>query len=107
MPARLKRGRPWTPELVRQRIKTTLITKRLQDHVIGDAPMSKTQIQAAGILLRKTLPDLTATEHTYKRPLEEMQDSELLDTLAAIRGHLAAQSTGAGMVDQTELPKTH
>jgi hypothetical protein len=59
-------GRPWTPEAVRRRIKVTLITKRLQDHIFNGVEMSKTQVAAAIILLKKTLPDLQSIEATHK-----------------------------------------
>lgn len=104
------RNRTWTPEVVRQKIRTSMLINRLQNHVSGRLEMSKTQIQAAGILLRKTLPDMVATT-VEKRPLEELADSELLDTLRAIRGYLAASSAGesaAGRMEPaSELPKAH
>src|SRR5262245_30949393 len=104
------RNRTWTPEVVRQKIRTSMLINRLQNHAAGRLEMSKTQIQAAGILLRKTLADMVATESTT-RPLEELADNELLDTLRAIRGHLeasgAAQSAGARVGDPPELPKAH
>lgn len=84
-----------------------MLINRLQNHVAGKLEMSKTQIQAAGILLRKTLPDMVA-QTIEKRPLEDLQDSELLETLRAIRGHLAAASAGdspsAGVEPSAELP---
>jgi hypothetical protein len=39
-----------------------MILNRLVDHVAGRGEMSRTQVMAAQILLRKVLPDLTATE---------------------------------------------
>lgn len=39
-----------------------MLANRLRDHVLGKVNMSATQVQAATVLLRKTLPDLTATE---------------------------------------------
>ncbi len=52
----------WTPELVRQRIKTSQLAKRLQNHGLGKVEMSQTQVTAALGLLRKTLPDLSQTD---------------------------------------------
>lgn len=101
------RNRTWTPDIVRQKIRTSMLINRLQNHVAGKLDMSKTQIQAAGILLRKTLPDMVATTVDDKRPLEDLADGELLATLQSIRGYLAAQSPGARMDDSAELPKTH
>lgn len=80
-----------------------MLINRLQNHVAGNLDMSKTQIQAAGILLRKTLPDMVATTVTH-RALEDMADGELLATLQSIRGYLAAQGTGAGVESPPELP---
>jgi hypothetical protein len=90
------RNRTWTPDVVRQKIRTSMLINRLQNHVAGKLEMSKTQIQAAGILLRKTLPDMVA-QTTDTRPLESMADDELLATLKSIRSHLAAQSAGVGV----------
>lgn len=95
------RNRTWTPEIVRQKIRTSMLINRLQNHVAGRLEMSKTQIQAAGILLRKTLPDMVA-QTVERRPLEAMADDELISTLQSIRGYLAAQSTGAGILDAPE-----
>jgi len=78
-----------------------MLINRLQNHVAGRLEMSKTQIQAAGILLRKTLPDMVA-QQVERRPLESMADDELLATLQSIRGYLAAQSAGAGVADPRE-----
>ena len=94
------RNRTWTPDVVRQKIRTSMLINRLQNHVAGRLEMSKTQIQAAGILLRKTLPDMVA-QQVERRPLEAMADDELLTTLHAIRGYLAATSAGAGAIDQS------
>jgi hypothetical protein len=80
-----------------------MLINRLQNHVAGNLEMSKTQIQAAGILLRKTLPDMIA-QTVMQRPLEGMADGELLATLQSIRGYLAAQGTGAGVDPPSELP---
>lgn len=59
MPAR---KRTWTPDKVRERIRTSMIVNRLEDHIDGKVEMSATQVSAALGLLRKTVPDLSATE---------------------------------------------
>ena len=51
-------------EEMRRRIKTTLLLKKLEDHVLGEAEMSNTQLRAAETLLRKTIPDLSAVTLT-------------------------------------------
>jgi hypothetical protein len=48
----------------RKRIQTGVILKRLEDHVVGKQELTATQISAANILLRKSIPDLSATELT-------------------------------------------
>lgn len=47
----------WTPEIVRQRIKTTQLLKRLQDHVIDPSKvkMKPTQLKAAMFLLSRVV----------------------------------------------------
>lgn len=89
------RNRDWTPEVVRQKIRTSMLINRLQNHVLGRIDMTKTQLTAAGILLKKVLPDMVA-QTVERRPLESMADDELLATLQSIRGYLATQSPGAG-----------
>lgn len=39
------------------------IMARLAKHVLGEDEMTSTQVRAAEILLRKTVPDLSAIEH--------------------------------------------
>jgi len=62
MPARIRKIRH--DEDTRTRIKVGNIINRLQKHVDGEIDMSATQLRAAEILLRKTLPDLTSVEHS-------------------------------------------
>lgn len=88
-------------QLVRDRIRTGMLINRLQNHVAGRLPMSRTQIQAAGILLRKTLPDMIAAS-VETRPMESMNDEELLSTLAAIRSHLGYAANGNRAEDEAE-----
>jgi len=54
----------WTPNKVRERIQTSMLIKRLEDHALGKLELTKTQVTAIQILLRKTLPDLTNHEIT-------------------------------------------
>ncbi len=46
------------------KIKATLVLKKLQKHVLDGEAMSQTQVQAAKILLAKVIPDQKAVEHT-------------------------------------------
>ena len=50
------------PEHWRKKIKTGAILNRLNSHTLGEIEMTPSQIQAARILLSKTMPDLKAIE---------------------------------------------
>ena len=58
------RKKLWHPDIVRQRIQTSQLLNRLNDHVHGKCQLSQTQVRAAEILLKKALPDLQSTELT-------------------------------------------
>lgn len=57
MAARLNRRHQ---EMVRDKIQTTQLLNRLENHALGELELSQTQIKSIEILLRKTLPDLSA-----------------------------------------------
>lgn len=71
------RKRNWTPEIVRQRIRTGLLTRYLFEHVSGSRKMTATQVNAALGLLRKTLPDLSATELSGEVKTRDITDEPL------------------------------
>lgn len=48
----------------RDKIKSSEIINRLNDHALGLNDMSQTQLKAAEIVLKKTMPDLKAIEHS-------------------------------------------
>ena len=57
------------PELARERIKSTLLIDKLQNHILEGTeahPMTKTQVSAAIALLKKTVPDLQSIEATHR-----------------------------------------
>lgn len=75
-----KRNTAWTPEKVRERIRTGLILRRVQEHALGNLEMTQTQLKAAEILLRKAVPDLRSIEHSgtvTNRYVHEFSDAEL------------------------------
>ena len=49
-------------KLVRERIQTAQLVRRLEDHVLKNLDMTRTQVFAAIALLKKTLPDLQALD---------------------------------------------
>jgi hypothetical protein len=67
------------PEKVRRRIQTSQIVNRLTEHVLGEAKMSATQVTAALGLLRKTVPDLSAMEHSGSVTRRDITDKPLTD----------------------------
>lgn len=46
----------------RAKIQTSQLINRLTEHALGDLKLEPTQVRAIEVLLKKTLPDLTATE---------------------------------------------
>lgn len=51
-------------QATRDKIRTSQLINRLQDHIDGKVDLSATQIKGIEILIRKTLPDLKAIEGT-------------------------------------------
>lgn len=71
--------RPRHSEEIRTKIQSTQLVNALSNHVFGKNEMSSTQIKAAEILLRKSLPDLTQVsgpgdggEHTVINSIKEI-----------------------------------
>lgn len=62
-----ERNAPY-PEIAKDRIKSTLLLKALQDHVLEGVEMKDSQIKAAIALLKKTVPDLQAVTNTVQGP---------------------------------------
>lgn len=55
------------PEEVKQKIKTSQLINRLQEHALSkEETLSRSQVRAIEVLLAKTVPDLKAIEHTGK-----------------------------------------
>lgn len=50
----------------RERIRSAGILQRLDKAAMGEIEITATQLKAAEIVLRKTIPDLARTEHTGK-----------------------------------------
>ena len=67
---------------VRRKIQASQLVNRLTDHALGGLELSATQIKAIEILLRKSVPDLSAI--TLDGELTHKVD--LLDTLKQLRG---------------------
>ena len=65
------------PDKVRERIRTTQLVRRLTKHVLGKIDMAPTQVTAALGLLKKTLPDLSAVEHSGEIKQRDITDQPL------------------------------
>jgi len=72
----VKLGSEW-----RERIRVAKILERVEKHALGEVEMKTSELKAAEILLRKSLPDLASVEHTGElavKHLTEMDRDELL-----------------------------
>jgi hypothetical protein len=65
---------------VRAKIQTSQLINRLENHALGNAELSATQIKAIEVLIRKTLPDLSSVEMTGEDggPIETVQQIKLV-----------------------------
>jgi hypothetical protein len=59
-----KRNQSKHNESCREKIQTSQLLNRLQDHVFNGVEISATQMKAIEILLKKTLPDLQSVSHS-------------------------------------------
>jgi hypothetical protein len=66
-------------EETRAKIQTSQLINRLTNHVLGKCDMAATQVTAALGLLRKSLPDLTATQHSGNLNVSHEDALEQLD----------------------------
>jgi len=60
MAARLN---PRHSEMVREKIRASVLIDRLQKHVVGEIEMTATQIAAANTLLDRSVPKLSQIQH--------------------------------------------
>ena len=102
MGARGVRKTIWTPEIVRSRIRTSHIMRRLTDHVLGEAKMSPSQVTAGLGLLRKTLPDLSQMDvkSGAGNDVRDLDTTEIKRRIAALEG---AVSKTPSQSEPTEL----
>lgn len=85
----------------RAKIQTSQLINRLNDHVFGNVELSPTQVRSAEILLKKTLPDLSSTEHSGEVSVKraaEVTDNEL--AAIALRG---SEGAAEEAIDPTQL----
>lgn len=58
---------------IRKKIQASQLINRLTDHSFGKVEMSSTQVKAAEILLKKSIPDLSQVQGTGDDGELEMQ----------------------------------
>ena len=56
----------WTPQKVRDRIRTSMLVKRLQDDALGKIKLDQGRRRSIEILLNKTLANLSSEDITHK-----------------------------------------
>ena len=74
------RKRMWTPEIVRERIRTSMLLRRIQNHVLGDVQMTDTQLAAAKFLVERVVPkaeSVRQVQHSGTITLEQLIAGEL------------------------------
>lgn len=92
--ATTKRNAMWI-EQTRQKVQASQLINRLQDHVLGTVELSSTQVRAAEILLKKTLPDLTENKNVnITRRISELTDGELASIIESASGEGTAETPG-------------
>ena len=66
---------------VRAKIQTSQLINRLTDHALGNVELSPTQVRAIEVLIKKTLPDLSAIQLSgdEDNPVEVVTRIELVD----------------------------
>ena len=72
-------NRPNHNQKTRDKIQASQLINSLQNHVFGKNDMDQTQISAANILLKKTLPDLQSVEVTGEDGGPVLFDMKLID----------------------------
>ena len=71
-------------EKTRSKIQTSQLINRLTAHALGDIEMSTSQVRAAEVLIRKTLPDLSAVD------MKHDTSDDLLQRIEEARQRVAA-----------------
>jgi hypothetical protein len=96
------RKRTWTPEIVRQRIKTSMLVYRLQKQAFDKVEISDKALKAIDILLKKVLPDQSRIEvkDSPQQHVADLSTEELARRIEALEG--AARQT-PGVEQPAEL----
>ena len=63
-------------------IKTGQILSKLQSHIDGEMELSQTQLKACDLLLSRTIPVLSAVEHTTVSDMDKLTEAQIIDKIA-------------------------
>lgn len=72
--------RPFHTDEIRAKIQASQLINRLTDHALGKVDLSPTQVKAIEVLLKKSVPDLSAVQLTGQDggPVETVSRIELV-----------------------------
>ena len=95
---------PAYAEAVRARIRAAGICKHLEQHVLGKIEMSASQVTAALGLLRKVVPDLSATQIVGRNggPIEVEQITDEMEIARRIVFALSAADNAIAKAKESE-----
>ena len=79
---------PKHDERTRAKIQTSQIINRLTKHVKGEIEMSSSQVRAAEILLKKSLPDLATIQHSLAEDYSNHSPKDMAEHALYIRDQL-------------------
>lgn len=95
-----KRKQLFHPDEVREKIKTSQLCNRLNQHAFGEIELTPTQVRAIEILLKKTIPDLSSIDATlsgevtsYVLSSEPMTENDWEATYGVAASEGATKST--------------
>jgi hypothetical protein len=92
------RKKAWTPTRVRERIRVSMLMRRLNDHVLGKCEMSPSQVQAATYLISQSIgkpaQSLVHSGEIGHRHSHELTEAEL-ERIASGSGERAASETAS------------
>lgn len=77
---KLRAGKPWTPEIVRQRIRVGLLLKFMQDEALGKRELTPGQRESAKYLLSQGIglpPQMTDINFKGQMEVNDISDKPL------------------------------
>lgn len=89
---------------LRQKVKTGQILKRLVLHALGKVEMTATQVQAARILLGKTMPDLQAIAVSVEQDKPVSKGD--IDAMLLAAGLEPDNEWNGGVIEGESVPNT-